>query len=68
MGLLVDTLLSAEASQREAWSANQFVLMSPVAKKRSVDRPVRIDSTESVTNWGIGTGVMGFLPILNTEA
>ncbi len=41
--------------------------MSPVAKRRSVDRQ-RTESTESVTDWANRTGVIGLLPILNTEA
>ncbi len=41
---------------------------SPVTKKCSVDRPIRTQSTESVTDWSNRTGGIGFLPILNTEA
>ncbi len=42
--------------------------MSPVAKKHSVDRAVTTESSENVTDWANRTGVMAFLPILNTEA
>ncbi len=42
-----------------------LVLMSPVTEKHSIEWPVRTKSTESVTD---RIGVIGFLPILNTEA
>ncbi len=42
--------------------------MSPVAKKCSVDRPIRTESTESVSDWANRMGAKGFFPILNTEA
>ncbi len=42
-------------------TANQLVLMSPTAKKRSVDQPVRTESTESVSDWANRTGATGFL-------
>ncbi len=34
--------------------------MSSVAKKHSVDRPIRTGSTESVTDWANRTGAIGF--------
>ncbi len=55
-------------SERKAQTANQLIPMSPVAKKRSVDWPVRTESTESVTDWAKRTGMIGFLPVLETEA
>ncbi len=55
-------------SERKEQIANQLVPMSPVAKKCSVDRPIRTESTESVTDWANRTGAIVFLPILNTEA
>ncbi len=63
---LADTLLSAEASQSARH--NQLIPTSPVAKKRSADGPIRTESTESVTDWTNRKGVVGFLPIQNTEA
>ncbi len=36
---------------RKAKTANQLVPTSPVAKKHSVDWPIRTESTESVTDW-----------------
>ncbi len=51
-----------------ARTANQLVLMPPVAKKRSVEQPIKRESAESVTDWGNKMGAIGFLPILNTEA
>ncbi len=42
--------------------------MSPVAKKHSVDQPVRTESTESITDCANKSEVIGFLPILTTEA
>ncbi len=55
-------------SQCKAWTANQQVPTSSVAKRRSVDRPIKTESTESITDWANKTGAIGFLPILNTEA
>ncbi len=55
-------------SERTARTATQLALMSPVAKKHCIDQPIRTESTESVTDWANRTGVIGFLPILNTEA
>ncbi len=55
-------------SEREARTANQLVPTSPVAKTHSVDRPVRTESTENVTDWANRTREIGFLLILNTEA
>ncbi len=48
--------------------ANQFIPTTPATKKRIVDRPIRIESTESVSDWATRMGAIGFLPILNTEA
>ncbi len=48
--------------------ANQLIQTLPVAKKRRADRPVSTESTESFTDCANRTGVIEFLPILNTEA
>ncbi len=45
-------------SERKARAANQLALTSPVAKKRSVDRPIRTESIESVTDWANRTGAI----------
>ncbi len=58
--------LSAEGSQ-SVRHERQLVLMSPVAKERSTDRPIRAESSESVADWENRTGAIEFLPILNTE-
>ncbi len=50
---LADTLLSAEAGQSVTQTANQLVPTSPVAKKRSVDQPIRTESTESITDFSL---------------
>ncbi len=55
-------------SERKARTANQLVLMSPVAKKHGEDQPIRTGSTESITDWANRMGAIGFLPILNAEA
>ncbi len=65
---LADTVVGRGESEHKAQTANQLVPTSPVAKKRSVDQPIRTESTESVTDWANRTGAIGFLPILNTEA
>ncbi len=52
-------------SEHEA-TANQLIQTSPVAKKRSVDQPIRTESTENVTD--LRTGAIGILSILSTEA
>ncbi len=44
----------------------QPALMSPVAKKCSVDQRIRTESAGSVTDW-TNKNEIGFLPILNTE-
>ncbi len=50
----------------KARTANQFVLTSPVAEKCSVDRPIRTESTESVTDWANRTGAIGFKSLINS--
>ncbi len=52
----------------KAQTTNQLVPTSPATKKRSVDRPIRTEITECVTDWADITGVIRFLSILNTEA
>ncbi len=37
-------------SERKARTANQLIPTSPVAKKRSIDWPIRTESKESVTD------------------
>ncbi len=61
--------LCCQQRRVRAWgrAADQLVLTSPVAKKRSIDRPITTESTESITDWANRTGVIGFLPILNTD-
>ncbi len=48
-------------SEHKAETANQLVMTSPVTKKRTVDQPIRTESTERVTDWTNRTGAMGFL-------
>ncbi len=55
-------------SECTAQAAYQVVMMCPVAKKCSLDPRIRIESTESITDWTNRVGEIGFLPILNTEA
>ncbi len=45
------TLVSRGESERKAQTANQLVQTSPVTMRSSVDRPIRTESTESVTDW-----------------
>ncbi len=45
-------------SERKALTAKQLILMSPVAKKCSVDRPIRTERTESVTDWANRRGAI----------
>ncbi len=52
----------------KAQTANQLPPTSPVTKRRSVDRPIRTESTESITDWTNRMGVIGFFLILKTEA
>ncbi len=42
---LADTLLLRGESERKARTANQLILMSSVAKNRSIDRLIRTEST-----------------------
>ncbi len=65
---LADTLVSRDESERKAQIANQLLLTSPWAKKRSVDWLVMTQSTESITDWANRTGAIGLLSVLNTEA
>ncbi len=46
----LQTLCCWQKRVRARW-ANQLLLTSPVAKKRSVDRPIRTESTESVIDF-----------------
>ncbi len=57
---LDDTVVSRGESERKAQTANQLVAMSPVAKKRSVDQPVRTERTESITDWANNVGAIRF--------
>ncbi len=49
-------------SKRKAQTVNQLVVTSPVATKRSVERSISTESTESVTDWANRIGAKGFLP------
>ncbi len=62
------TVVGRGGSNRKERTANQLVLTSPVAKKFSIDRPIRTESTESVTDKIKITGVTGFLSIPSTKA
>ncbi len=55
-------------SSSKARTAHQIVPLLSVAKKHSIDQPIKTESTESVADWANRTGAIGFLPILNTEA
>ncbi len=62
------SVVGRDESECKTRTAYQLMPTSPVAKKRSVDRPIRTERTESVTDWANRTGATGFLPVLNTEA
>ncbi len=62
------SVVSRGKSERKTQTVNQLVPTSPVAKKCSLERPIRTESTESVTDWPNRMEVIGFLPILDTEA
>ncbi len=63
-----DSVVGRGESEHNARTANQLIPTSPVAKKCNVDRPIRIKSTKSITDWANSTGATGFSSILNTEA
>ncbi len=58
--------LSSSWRRLTVWLTDSLLLAE--AKKHSIDRPIRTESTESVTDWTNRMGARGFLPILNTEA
>ncbi len=57
---VADTVVGRGESEHKAFTANQLVPMSPVAKKRSIDQPIRTGSTESMADWANKTGGIGF--------
>ncbi len=56
------------ACRHSVVSSQSVALRSPVALTRSVDRQIRTESTESVTDWANRSEAIGFLSVLNTEA
>ncbi len=67
MAWLADTVVGRGESEHKAQIANKLVPKSPITKKHSVDRPIRTESTESITDWANRMGATGFLSILNRE-
>ncbi len=61
------SVVSRGESEHKARTTNQLMLMSSVTKERNVDRSIRTESTESVTDWANKMGATGFFSILNTE-
>ncbi len=62
------SVVSTGESERKTQAADQLVPMSPVVKRHNIDRRIRTESTERVTDWVNRAGVIGFLTVLNTEA
>ncbi len=67
---LADAVVGRGESERKAptATANQLIPTSPVAKKCNVISKLVLESTERVIDLANRTGVIGFLPTLNTEA